>query len=105
MSPPVTSPHRVSNSNRKTDASTRRNGLIRRRGLAGAGPRCLAARDFLDTGVVPYQTSDAKTELKTADIARNARAFTLLITCKAAERTESTKDQGCCVMYKRGCSL
>ncbi len=51
-----------------------------------------ALRDFLDNSVVPYQTSDAKTELKTADIARNARAFTLLITCKAAEKTESAKN-------------
>ena len=42
-----------------------------------------ALRDFLDNSVVPYQTSDAKEELKTADIARNARAFTFLISCKA----------------------
>jgi S1-C subfamily serine protease len=42
-----------------------------------------ALRDFLDNSVVPYQISDAKAELKTADIARNARAFTFLISCKA----------------------
>jgi hypothetical protein len=48
-------------------------------------------RDFLDNSVVPYQTSDNKTELKTADIARNARAFTLLISCKATEPIESAK--------------
>ena len=42
-----------------------------------------ALRDFLDNSVVPYQISDAKTELKTADIARSARAFTFLISCKA----------------------
>ncbi|WP_291849307.1 trypsin-like peptidase domain-containing protein [Bradyrhizobium sp.] len=42
-----------------------------------------ALRDFLDNSVVPYQVSDAKTELKTAEIARNARAFTFLISCKA----------------------
>jgi|ERR1700722_918548 len=48
-------------------------------------------RDFLDNSVVPYQTSDAKNELKTSDIARNARAVTLLISCKA-ERTESAKN-------------
>jgi S1-C subfamily serine protease len=42
-----------------------------------------ALRDFLDNSVVPYQISDAKDELKTADIARNARAFTFLISCKA----------------------
>src|SRR5712675_2470339 len=42
-----------------------------------------AIRDFLDNSVVPYQISDAKAELKTADIARDARAFTFLISCKA----------------------
>jgi S1-C subfamily serine protease len=50
-----------------------------------------ALRDFLDNSVVPYQTSDTKTDLKTADITRNARAFTLLISCKA-EKKESAKD-------------
>jgi S1-C subfamily serine protease len=43
-----------------------------------------AIRDFLDNSVVPYQTSDAKAEVGTADIARNARDFTLLISCMAA---------------------
>jgi S1-C subfamily serine protease len=51
-----------------------------------------ALRDFLDNSVVVYQTSDAKNELKTADIARNARAFTLLISCKAAEQSEKAKN-------------
>ena len=51
-----------------------------------------ALRDFLDNSVVPYQTSDAKSELKTADIARNARAFTLLVSCKAKAQTESAKN-------------
>jgi hypothetical protein len=41
--------------------------------------------------VVPYQTVDAKPELKTSDIARNARAFTLLISCTAAEQSASAK--------------
>jgi S1-C subfamily serine protease len=50
-----------------------------------------ALRDFLDNSVVPYQTSDVKIDLKTADIARNARAFTLLISCKAKAQTESEK--------------
>jgi hypothetical protein len=35
---------------------------------------------------VPSQISDAKAVLKTADIARNARAFTFLISCKAKVR-------------------
>src|SRR5579872_5817757 len=43
-----------------------------------------ALRDFLDNSVVPYQTSDSKNELKTPDIAKNARDFTLLISCMAA---------------------
>ena len=40
-----------------------------------------AVRDFLDNSVVSYQTTDFKVELKTADIARNARAYTMLVTC------------------------
>ena len=43
-----------------------------------------ALRDFLDNSVVPYQISDSKTELGTADIAKSARDFTLLVSCKAA---------------------
>jgi S1-C subfamily serine protease len=50
-----------------------------------------ALRDFLDNSVVPYQTSDARNELKTADITSNARAFTLLISCKA-EKKERAKN-------------
>jgi hypothetical protein len=34
--------------------------------------------------------SDAKEELKTADIARNARAFTFLISCKAKAKEKET---------------
>ncbi|HVX76645.1 MAG TPA: serine protease [Bradyrhizobium sp.] len=48
-------------------------------------------RDFLDNSAVDYQTADAKTEMKTADIAQNARTFTLLISCSAAEETASAK--------------
>lgn len=48
-------------------------------------------RDFLDNSAVDYQTGDAKTEMKTADIAQNARTFTLLISCSAAEETASAK--------------
>jgi hypothetical protein len=47
-------------------------------------------RDFLDNSVVPYQISDAKAELKTADIARNARTFTFLISCKAKAKEKET---------------
>ena len=42
-------------------------------------------RDFLDNSVVPYETAEPKGELKTAEIAGNARAYTLLITCTAKE--------------------
>jgi S1-C subfamily serine protease len=48
-------------------------------------------RDFLDNSVVPYQTADSKNELKTSDVARNARAFTLLISCTATEQSASAK--------------
>jgi S1-C subfamily serine protease len=48
-------------------------------------------RDFLDNSVVPYQTTDSKNELKTSDVARNARAFTLLISCTATEQSASGK--------------
>jgi S1-C subfamily serine protease len=51
-----------------------------------------ALRDFLDNSAVSYQTADSKTELKTSDIARNARAFTLLVSCKAKVSTESAKN-------------
>ena len=43
-----------------------------------------ALRDFLDNSVVPYQTSDNQADLGTADIAKNARDFTLLVSCMAA---------------------
>jgi S1-C subfamily serine protease len=48
-------------------------------------------RDFLDNSVVPYQTAESKNELKTSDVARNARAFTLLISCTATEQSASAK--------------
>ncbi len=51
-----------------------------------------ALRDFLDNSVVPYETSDSKAELKTADIARNARAYTLLISCKTKAPAEAAKN-------------
>jgi S1-C subfamily serine protease len=50
-----------------------------------------AIRDFLDNSVVPYETSTPGTELKTADIATIARAYTLLISCTATEREETAK--------------
>jgi S1-C subfamily serine protease len=47
-----------------------------------------ALRDFLDNSVVPYQTVESKADLKTPEIANNARAYTMLITCNAAELSE-----------------
>jgi hypothetical protein len=47
-----------------------------------------AVRDFLDNSVVTYQTAESKGELKTADIARNARAYTVLISCTGTEKTD-----------------
>jgi S1-C subfamily serine protease len=37
-----------------------------------------AMRDFLDNSVVPYKTAEPKSELKTAEVARQARAYTML---------------------------
>jgi S1-C subfamily serine protease len=48
-------------------------------------------RDFLDNSVVPYETAEPKGELKTAEIAGNARAYTLLITCTANEPVQAKK--------------
>jgi S1-C subfamily serine protease len=45
-----------------------------------------AVRDFLDNSVVSYQTAEPKAELKTADIARNARAYPMLISCTGKEK-------------------
>jgi S1-C subfamily serine protease len=42
-----------------------------------------AVRDFLDNSVVTYQMAESKAEVKTADIARTARAYTMLISCTA----------------------
>jgi S1-C subfamily serine protease len=50
-----------------------------------------AIRDFLDNSVVPYQTAEPKGELKTAEIAGSARAYTLLISCTATEQTDAKK--------------
>ena len=50
-----------------------------------------AIRDFLDNSVVPYETAAGKGELKTAEIAGAARAYTMLISCTATEQAESPK--------------
>jgi len=50
-----------------------------------------AIRDFLDNSVVAYETSTPGTELRTTDIAGNARAYTLLVSCTASEQAESAK--------------
>lgn len=50
-----------------------------------------ALRDFLDNSVVPYQTAEAKGELKTTEIAGNARAYTVLISCTGAEQAEAKR--------------
>jgi S1-C subfamily serine protease len=42
-----------------------------------------ALRDFLDNGVVSYKTAESNNELKTAEIARQARTYTMLISCTA----------------------
>jgi S1-C subfamily serine protease len=45
-----------------------------------------AMRDFLDNSAVAYQTAESKVELRTADIASKARAYTLLISCTAKSK-------------------
>ncbi len=44
-----------------------------------------AMRDFLDNSAVAYKTAEPNIELKTAEIARKARAYTMLISCTAKE--------------------
>jgi hypothetical protein len=62
-------------------------------------------RDFLDNRVVPYQISDVRAELKTADIARSARAFTFLISCKAkAKETARNSGLGLCSCVLEACA-
>lgn len=48
-------------------------------------------RDFLDNSVVPYQTAEPKGELKTTDIAANARPYTMLISCDATEQADAKR--------------
>ncbi|WP_342735965.1 serine protease [Bradyrhizobium sp. B117] len=48
-------------------------------------------RDFLDNSVVPYQTAEPKAELKTTDIAGNARPYTMLISCNAMEQADAKR--------------
>jgi S1-C subfamily serine protease len=54
-----------------------------------------ALRDFLDNSVVPYQTSEPKGELKgelkTTDIAGNARPYTMLISCNGTEQADAKR--------------
>jgi S1-C subfamily serine protease len=46
-----------------------------------------AVRDFLDNSVVPYQSAEPTAEQKTAEIAKHARAYTMLISCSVKEET------------------
>ena len=48
-------------------------------------------RDFLDNSVVSYDTELTEAELKTAEIASAARAYTMLITCTANAREAEKK--------------
>jgi S1-C subfamily serine protease len=50
-----------------------------------------AIRDFLDNSVVAYETASPASELKTTEIANNARAFTLLITCTGKVPVEAKR--------------
>jgi S1-C subfamily serine protease len=48
-------------------------------------------RDFLDNSVVPYQVESTSAELKTTQVANNARAYTMLISCSANQEDVSKK--------------
>jgi S1-C subfamily serine protease len=50
-----------------------------------------ALRDFLDNSAVPYRTSEPTGEMKTAEIASAARAYTMLITCMARDVASENK--------------
>jgi S1-C subfamily serine protease len=49
-----------------------------------------AMRDFLDNSAISYQAAESGTELKAAEIANKARAYTMLISC-SANVTEADK--------------
>jgi len=55
-----------------------------------------ALRDFLDNSAVAYRTAEWRDEMKkeTAEIAKNARGYTLLITCTVNEQSASAKRPG-----------
>lgn len=50
-----------------------------------------ALRDFLDNSVVPYRTAEPRGELKTTEIAGNARAYTMLISCSVTEQADAKR--------------
>jgi len=50
-----------------------------------------ALRDFLDNSVVPYRTSEPASEMKTAEVASAARAYTMLISCMARDVTSEKR--------------
>jgi len=50
-----------------------------------------AVRDFLDNSAVSYQTAEPGAELKAAQIASSARAYTMLISCTANEEDKGKK--------------
>ena len=55
-----------------------------------------ALRDFLDNSAVVYQVAERRdaNNLETSEIAKNARGFTLLISCTAVEQSASAKKSG-----------
>lgn len=50
-----------------------------------------AVRDFLDNSDVAYQSVEPGAELRTADIAKSARAYTILISCSAKSEESAKK--------------
>jgi S1-C subfamily serine protease len=52
-----------------------------------------ALRDFLDNSAVPYQTAESRNDSKTAEIARDARTYTLFLSCTTGEQADAGKKQ------------
>ena len=55
-----------------------------------------ALRDFLDNSAVTYRTAEGRdgSKKETSDIAKDARGYTLLITCKVNEQSAGGKKPG-----------
>jgi len=51
-----------------------------------------AVRDFLDNSGIDYKAAEPGADLKTADVAKSARAYTMLISCSAKSDENAKKE-------------